>query len=74
MTERPLGMPLVRKIEADLGEVRSRLEGKRISRLFFMVHGNKMILLHGFIKKSLKTPPKEIELARSRKDQWLNQE
>jgi phage-related protein len=70
----PLGMPLVRKIEADLWEVRSRLEGKRISRLFFTVHGNKIILLHGFIKKSPKTPPKEIELAQNRKNQWLTQE
>ena len=46
----PLGMPLVRKIEVDLWEVRSRLEKGRMSRLFFTVHGDKIILLHGFIK------------------------
>jgi phage-related protein len=33
-----------------------------------------MILLHGFIKKSQKTPQKEIELARTRKNQWINSE
>ena len=70
----PLGMPLVRKIEADLWEVRSRLEKGRISRLFFTVYGDKIILLHGFIKKSPKTPNQELKLALSRKNQWLKQE
>ncbi len=32
-----------------------------------------MILLHGFIKKSQKTPNKEIELARNRKNEWLKE-
>jgi phage-related protein len=70
----PLGIPLVRKIEADLWEVRSRLEKGRISRLFFTVYGDKIILLHGFIKKSPKTPNQELKLALSRKNQWLKQE
>ncbi len=70
----PLGMPLVRKIEADLWEVQSRLEKGRISRLFFTVYGDKIILLHGFIKKSPKTPNQELKLALSRKNQWLKQE
>ena len=70
----PLGMPLVRKIEADLWEVRSRLGNGRVSRLFFTVHGDKLILLHGFIKKSPKIPNQELKLALNRKNQWLNQE
>jgi phage-related protein len=69
----PLGMPLVRKMEANLWEVRSRLDGGRIARVFFTVHEDKMILLHGFIKKSQKTPSQEIDLARSRRNQWLSQ-
>ena len=67
----PLGMPLVRKMEPDLWEARSRLEHGNISRVFFTVAGSQMILLHGFIKKSQKTPNKEIELARNRKNEWL---
>lgn len=70
----PLGMPLVRKMEADLWEVRSRLGNGSIARVFFTVHQQQMILLHGFIKKSQKTPQKEIELARTRKNQWINSE
>jgi len=69
----PLGMPLVRKMETDLWEVRSKLEKGKISRVFFTVSGNKLILLHGFIKKSQKTPQKDLELARTRKKQWLSE-
>lgn len=61
----PLGMPLVRKIEPDLWEVRSHLpEG--IARVFFTTHGANMVLLHGFVKKSQATPKAELELARRR--------
>ena len=68
----PLGMPLVRKMEADLWEVRSRLSGGRIARVLFTVRGGEMALLHSFIKKSRKTPIKDLELARRRKDLWLS--
>ena len=63
-------MPLVRKIEADLWEVRSRLSAGRIARLFFTVEENEIVLLHGFIKKSQKTPANELRLARNRKALW----
>jgi phage-related protein len=70
----PLGMPLVRKLESDLWEVRSKLPGNTKSRIFFTVNNNQLILLHGFIKKSKRTPKHEIELARSRKDKWFKEE
>ena len=46
----PLGMPLIRKLEPGLWEVRSRVR-QGISRVIFTVEGNTMVLLHGFIKK-----------------------
>lgn len=61
----PLGLPLVRKIAKYLWEVRSRLEDG-IARVFFTVDGDHMVLLHGFIKKSQKTPPNELKTALSR--------
>lgn len=61
----PLGMPLVRKMEKDLWEVRVHLEG-RIARMLFTVEAGTMVLLHGFIKKSQATPKDDLELARSR--------
>ncbi|MDQ6632884.1 MAG: type II toxin-antitoxin system RelE/ParE family toxin [Verrucomicrobiota bacterium] len=61
----PLGMPLVRKLDKGLWEVRSRLPGK-IARVLFTTNRNQMILLHGFIKKSQKTPQEDLELAKTR--------
>jgi phage-related protein len=61
----PLGMPLVRKIDTGLWEVRSEL-GNRIARVLFTVQGNVMLLLHGFIKKSQKMPASELRLAKQR--------
>jgi phage-related protein len=58
----PLGMPLIRKIQKDLWEVRTTLESG-IARIFFTVDGEHMILLHGFIKKSQKTPQHELNTA-----------
>jgi len=69
----PLGMPLVRKLETDLWEVRSGLNGGNIARVFFTVNEGTMVLLHGFIKKSQKTPQKDLELARNRKNNWLKE-
>lgn len=61
----PIGMPLVRKLEAGLWEVRSSLPN-RIARVIFTVEDGLMILLHGFIKKSQKTSPEDLQLARER--------
>ena len=61
----PLGMPLIRKLDTNLWEVRSRLDNK-ISRTIFTVRDGKMVLLHGFIKKSQKTPKNDISVAKQR--------
>jgi len=67
----PLGMPLVRKMEADLWEVRSRMSGGRVARVLFTASEGHMALLHGFIKKSQKTPAEDLQLARRRRNLWL---
>ena len=68
----PLGMPLVRKMEDQLWEIRSYLSRRRIARILFSIRDNKMLLLHGFIKKSQKTPQRDLNLARNRKKLWQN--
>lgn len=62
----PLGMPVVRKLDRDLWEVRSRLDN-RIARILFTIQEDKMVLLHGFIKKSQKSPMEDLKLAKDRK-------
>jgi phage-related protein len=64
----PLGMPLVRKIEPDLWELRSHIS-TGIVRVLFTVEGEFMVLLHGFVKKSMKTPLIDLLLARKRLSQ-----
>lgn len=61
----PIGMPIVRKLDKDLWEVRVSLAG-RIARILFTVIGNTMVLLHGFIKKSKKTPVNDLKIAKQR--------
>jgi phage-related protein len=61
----PLGMPLVRKLDRDLWEVRIRLPDG-IARIMFTADAGRMILLHGFIKKSQKTPADDLSLAKTR--------
>ena len=45
----------------------NKITGGRIARVIFYISKGEMILLHGFIKKSQKTPKKEIDLALKRK-------
>jgi phage-related protein len=61
----PLGMPLIRKLEPGLWEVRSHLP-QGIARILFTVSEGTMVLLHRFVKKSQKTPPAELRAARQR--------
>jgi phage-related protein len=55
----PIGMPLCRSLGGGLWEVRSDLRLGRIARVLFCVRDSRMVLLHGFIKKSQKTPATE---------------
>lgn len=64
--EWPVGMPACRPLGDDLWEIRSTLSQGRIARVLFAIDKGELFLLHGFIKKSRKTPPREIELARKR--------
>jgi phage-related protein len=63
----PLGMPVVRKMDNNLWEVRTNLQG-RIARVLFTMVDNVMVLLHGFIKKSQETPKQELDLAKARRN------
>jgi phage-related protein len=67
----PIGMPLCRSLGDGLWEVRSHLTGGVIARIIFCMIEGDMVLLNSFIKKTQKTPPQEIELARKRRQEIL---
>lgn len=62
----PIGMPLCRPLGGGLWEARSGISDNRIARLLFCFHANNVVVLHGFIKKTRKTPTQELDIARKR--------
>ena len=62
----PIGMPLVRSLKDGLWEVRITLPSRRIARLILCFHDQTLVVLHGFIKKTQKTPANDLSLARQR--------
>ena len=62
----PVGMPTCKAMGDGLHEVRTNLEGNRIARVFFYIDGiQRMVLLHGIVKKTRKTPADDLKLARA---------
>jgi phage-related protein len=67
----PLGMPLIRKLEPGLWEVRSDISNG-IARVLFTIEAGVMVLLHGFVKKSQKTPAADLKVAKQRMAELRN--
>jgi phage-related protein len=64
----PTGMPVCKPLGEGICEVRTSLTQNRIARiLFYIDKKGRMVLLHGFIKKTRKTPIEDLELARRNK-------
>jgi phage-related protein len=62
----PIGMPLVRSLKDGIWEVRSSLPSRRSARLMLCFYENEIVALHGFIKKTQRTPLEDINVARQR--------
>ena len=65
----PIGKPRVDRVRGPIWEIRTTLRG-RIARVLFVVDGDELVLLHGFIKKTQKTANDDIELAETRWKEW----
>lgn len=61
----PVGMPVIKNVEKGLWEIRSSLQ-RGEARILVAVKGNRVILLHGFLKKTQKISVKDLEIARRR--------
>lgn len=61
----PMGLPLCRSLGGGLWEVRSSLGGNREVRMIFFHDAahRALVVVHGFVKKSQKTPKAEIDIA-----------
>lgn len=69
----PIGKPRVDHLRGAIWEIRSDL-GTRIARILFAVANSHLVLLHGFIKKTQKTPNPDIDLAEKRLKEWQYEE
>ena len=58
--------PYTKHLDDGIFELRCKLGSNLTRALFFFYIDGKIIITNGFIKKSQKTPPKEIKLAKSR--------
>jgi phage-related protein len=66
--------PLVKHLEGPLWELREESQ-TNIYRIIYVFHtGRRIVFLHGFQKKSQKTPRREIEIAAARYRDLLAQE
>lgn len=63
----PVGMPLARPLGKGLWEVRTHLPSGGIARVMFCFNEGELVALHGFIKKSQKTPADDLNVALNRK-------
>lgn len=59
-------MPNCRPLGDGLWKLRSTLGGNRIAHLMFCFVDGRLLALHGFIKKTQKTPDNDLKLARQR--------
>lgn len=67
----PVGMPLCRPMGQGLWEVRTTLPSRKIARVLFCLHEGVLVGLHGFIKKTQKTPDEDLALARKRQKELM---
>jgi len=66
MADRNAALPRARRRTV---RTRVSLRSRRITRVIVCVHDEELFALHGFIKKTQKTPDGNLKLARNRKRQ-----
>ena len=65
------GEPLVKHIEGKIWELRRASDGNIYRLMYFFFTGRKIVFVHGFQKKTQKTPRREIEIAQERMEDYI---
>lgn len=66
--------PYTRQIRGKIRELRLKDSQGAVRVLYFTYTGRRFILLHGFLKKTDKTPEKEIAIAEKRMNDFINRQ
>lgn len=64
--------PYTKPLEDGIFELRCKLGTNLARTLFFFYHGGKIIITNGFVKKTQKTPKEEINLAITRREDYIS--
>lgn len=64
--------PLVKNLEGKLWELRRKSNGNIYRLMYFFFTGQRIVFVHGFQKKTQKTPRREIETAKARMEDYLS--
>ena len=64
--------PQTKHIDGAIWELRTKFSTNIYRIFYFIRQNNKIILLHGFTKKTQKTPQREIDIAKKRMDDYQN--
>lgn len=67
----PIKESLSKHLDDGIFELRTSLRDKIARSLYFYQKGTKIVITHGFIKKTQKTPRKEIEKAKTLREQFM---
>ena len=62
--------PHTKHIDGPIWELRSKFSSNIYRIFYFIWDGNRLVLLHGFTKKTQKTPPAEIAIAKKRMEDY----
>lgn len=68
------GEPLVRHLEGKLWELRRESQTNIFRLLYFFFTGRRIVFVHGFQKKTQKTPWSEIDTAQKRMQEFISRE
>ena len=63
--------PLVKHLEGKIWELRRASDGNIYRLLYFFFTGRKIVFVHGFQKKTQKTPRREITIAQQRMQDYI---
>lgn len=69
-----LRMPYSEKISGEIFQLRTQAEGDKARVMYFFMVGSKAVLTNGFIKKTNKTPSKELEIAKKYREEYLKRQ
>jgi len=67
-----LGMPYIKYLEEQLWELRTQYGRSRYRIIYFLASAHTFVVLHGFTKKSGPVPRRDIEVAKTRRDDYLS--